>query len=129
MNLDPLGDRIPDRHPRIERAVGILEDDLHPFPQTAQILLVELEDVPALECRGACGRFLQPENSPANGRLAAARLAHQRQRFSSPDRERDPVDRPDRRRLPEQAAAGVVHDKILDREERFPVPRSPFRAG
>src|SRR5437773_2063702 len=29
VDLEPLGHGVADRHPRVERAVGILEDDLH----------------------------------------------------------------------------------------------------
>ena len=48
-----LGEDLADRHARIERGVGILEDDLHVPAQTAQLVLVEVGDLLALEAHRA----------------------------------------------------------------------------
>src|SRR5213075_2584977 len=51
MNLDSLSDCGTDRHPGIERAVGVLEHDLHAPTEPAQRLAVEREDVyPVEQC-------------------------------------------------------------------------------
>src|SRR5207237_6498467 len=70
--LRRLADDVPDGHPRVERGIGVLEDDLHVPAQPAQLFLAELEDVPSLEERLAGRRLLEPEDHPAGRRLAAA---------------------------------------------------------
>ena len=37
MNRERLSDNRPDRHPRIERSIGILKDDLHVAPPPPKI--------------------------------------------------------------------------------------------
>ena len=108
----------PDRHPRIERAVGILEDDLHPPPELAERGAVEREDVDALEERlpavGSCSRRIvrptddlpQPDSPTSAERLAPA------------DIERHPVHRAHRRRRPaEQPAGRVVLHQVAHRQQ------------
>ena len=60
----------------IERTVGVLEDHLHVFPQGQQVLAGEVRDIPPLEKDRALGDGLQPEQTPTQGRLAAAGLPH-----------------------------------------------------
>ena len=49
VNFERLPQRVFNRHARIERAVGILEYDLHPAPQRAEPRCVEREDVVVVE--------------------------------------------------------------------------------
>ena len=82
-----------DRHPRVERAVGILEDDLH--------LAAHLPQVAARRATRRRRRrsitwpavgFDQPQDRPAGGRLAAARFADEAERLAAVDVEADAVD-------------------------------------
>ncbi len=70
-----LRDDLAHRHPRVERAVRVLEDDLHAPAHPAQLGVRELRHVPALEDHLAAGGRLEPEDGAAGGGLAAARLA------------------------------------------------------
>lgn len=40
-----LGDNVPHGHPRVQRAEGVLEDDLHPAPEGPELLPGKLRDV------------------------------------------------------------------------------------
>ena len=44
-----LADDVADRHPRVERRVRVLEDDLHVAPRTPEILAPERRQLRALE--------------------------------------------------------------------------------
>ena len=79
-------------HARIERGVGVLEDDLHVAAQLAQRLLVEVRDLLALEAHRARRRIHQAQHQPAGRRLAAARFAHQRQGLAAGDLEGHALD-------------------------------------
>jgi len=80
------------RQPRIERGVGILEDDLHVAAQRAQRLAVEPRDLGALEPDLAGTGLDQPQDAAAGRRLAAARFAHQPQCFAGSNVEADAID-------------------------------------
>ena len=80
-------------HARIERGVGVLEDDLHVAAHLAQRLLVEVRDLVALEAHRARRRIHQAQHQPAGRRLAAARFAHQRQGLAAGDVEGHTLDR------------------------------------
>ena len=68
--------------------VRVLEDDLHPAPQAAELVLVELRTDPAPSNRTVPGGWLaQPDHGAPGGALAAARLAHQAERLAAPDLE------------------------------------------
>ena len=95
MGLDRLGDDRPDRHPRVEGSIGVLEDDLHPAAILAQLARVEGRQVDAVEPDGPAGRVAEPDHRPADRALAAAGLADQAERLAAADRERRPVDRLD----------------------------------
>ena len=81
--------RCADGAPRIERLIGILEDQLHAPPQSAEIavdgLIVELD--------AAGARLLQAEQRARKRRLAAARLAHEAERLSASPDQVDAIDR------------------------------------
>ena len=81
-----------DSHARIERGVRVLEDDLQAAAARAHLVGVERQQVLALEAHGAFRRLDQPQHQPADGRLAAARLAHDGERLAFFDVEVDTVD-------------------------------------
>src|SRR3546814_13186452 len=56
MDLQALGNDLADREARAERAIGILEDDLHGAAQRPQVLVAEALDGLAVEADGALGR-------------------------------------------------------------------------
>ena len=89
-----LADDRADRHARIERGVGVLEDDLHVARQRPQLgRRLSASDVAALEPDLARSRLDQAQDAAAGRRLAAARLADQAQRLAGSNLEADPVDR------------------------------------
>src|SRR5947207_3587945 len=130
VHRDGLREDLPDRHPGVQGAVGILEDDLEPSAERPEPGLAERGEVLTLEEDGAAGRAIELENEPARGRLAAPRLADQAQRLAAPDGEAHAVDRPhDRLGTPEQATPdGEVLDEVADLEEDVPVSL-PRRRG
>jgi hypothetical protein len=125
MDLDPLGDRRAHRHPRIERGIRVLEDDLHPPAHPAERHPVEREEIHSLELGAARGRFLQAEDRASHRGLPAARFADQRQRLARRDVEGDALDRAHRRgRAAEEAAGLVVLHQVAHPEQRHPSLRS-----
>ena len=82
----------------------VLEDDLQPLAQRAQIALVEAGDLAPLEATLPPGRRNQPEQRATERRLAGARLADEAEHLATAQVEAHPVDRRDRARLaPAQA--------------------------
>src|SRR5215207_4981780 len=119
MDFDAFRDRGTDRHPGIEAAVGILENDLHPATKLAQRRPIEREHVGPLEHRRTRRRLLQPDDRASHRRLAAPALADECQRLAAADLERDAVDRADRRfGALEEAARRVVLDQLSHLEQR-----------
>ena len=90
-----LGDDLPHRHSRVQRAVGVLEDHLEPAPDLPQLALGQRGEVAALEDDLARGRLLELEDAPAGGRLAAAGLPDQAQGLAAADGEAHAVHRLD----------------------------------
>src|SRR5439155_8564813 len=72
VNRQPFANDRADRHARIQRREGILEDDLDAPAQLAHLLRSELHQVDAVELDGAGGGFDEAENHAAGSRLAAA---------------------------------------------------------
>ena len=120
MQRQRLAQDLADRHARIERGVGVLEDDLRLPAERAQLVGVEREQVAALETDAAGIRLDQAQHQPADGGFAAAGFADQRQRLAGIDMEADAVDRPDERRRPaEQIARGrEMLDQVFGFEQR-----------
>ncbi len=119
VDLDPLGDRIPDSHPWIERAVRILEDDLQLSPGLPQLGSAERQEIAPLEGDGTAGGLQQAEDRATDRGLAAPRLPDEPKRLSRADSERDAIHRTDRRRLLRHEAGGlVVLDEVANLEER-----------
>ncbi len=92
-----LGDGISRLQLRVERLVGLLEDDLHLRAQTAKVARGQVLDVTALQCHPAGIWPLEHRRNAAQRRLARTTLADERHRLSAPDRQGDITDRGDRR--------------------------------
>ena len=95
VDLERLADDVADGLPRVQRGVRILEDDLDVATQLAHRGTLLGVDVDSVEGQLAAGRLLQPHQHPAEGRLAAAGLAHDAQGLALVELEGDPVDRLD----------------------------------
>ncbi len=128
MDGDRLADALLDGVARVQRFVGILEDDLRLAAEGEQGACgpraVELAD--ALEADLAAGRLMQLEQRHAGRRLAAAALADQAQHLAGADREADAVDRLERRRrlAPEKrrqrrAAHRIPFAQVARLDDRF----------
>jgi hypothetical protein len=109
-----LGERLPHGHAGVERAVGILEHDLHAAAQRAQRAGVERQHVLAIEGHAAGVRLDQPEDSAAHGGLAAPRLAHEPERLPRGYCERYAVHGAHRGVRPAQAEQPALAAKVLD---------------
>ena len=110
----------PRPRPRVERAVGVLEDHLEAAAAPPQLPGAEGEEVLAVEADAPGGRLDQPDEAAAERGLAAARLPHQRQALAARDLEIDAVDRAHHAAVaPQQAAADreVLAD-VGGREQR-----------
>ena len=86
----PLGYRVVDRVPGVQRPQGVLQHQLHLPAVGLQAPIVQRL---ALEDDLARRRALQPEKRACQRRLAAAGLAHERDDLAGVDLEVDPVDR------------------------------------
>src|SRR4051812_1610988 len=86
-----------DRHQRVEAGHRLLEDQPQVRPaQRAHLLRGDCEkvSVPVADLAGCCGGLRQqPEDGPAESRLATPRLADEAERLTRADLERDAVDR------------------------------------
>ena len=78
-----LGQHGADGHARIQGGVRILEDHLHPAPHAAQRRAEQAHDLLAVELDAPVGHADQPDHGPREGRLAAARFAHQAHRLAA----------------------------------------------
>src|SRR3954468_20081324 len=104
-----LADDVAGRHARIERRERILKDDLHLPSVGAQLRLGEMRDIRAVDLDLPRSRLDQPQDRATNGGLAAAGLAHQRERLAGADRERHAIDRID-------VTGRAAQQALLDRE-------------
>src|SRR5262249_57593880 len=55
-------ENLPDGHARIERRIGVLEDDLRVAPQGLELALLEGGDVTAVETNASRSRIDQPQH-------------------------------------------------------------------
>ena len=110
MDYEPFFEDRPDRHPRVERAVGILKHDLHPPAQGRERRAVGGPHVGAGKPHAAAGRLDEPEDAPAHRRLAAAAFADEAERSSLGDREAHAIHRPHAADLPAHEA--LPHRKV-----------------
>src|SRR5262249_48701456 len=79
MNIDRFADQVFHRHPRIQRAVWILEDHLELTPMRAKGRMFECAEICAGEKDLTRSRPDQTNDGAAKCRLAAAALADQTQ--------------------------------------------------
>ena len=108
-------------HPRVQRPERVLEDDLHPAPQRAHVVGIDVGQLVAVEHDPPVGRRRELDDRPAERRLAAAGLADEAERLARHDLEVDAVDRVDRADLAAQHAAvdREVLLEALDGEQRL----------
>src|SRR5262249_8343511 len=78
-----LGHGRRDAMARVERALRVLEHELHALSQRTQLALGEMRDVSALEDEAAARRLVEPEQRAAERGLAGAALAHDPQGFAA----------------------------------------------
>ena len=86
-----FADDVADRHPGIERAVRILEDDLHSAAHLLERIALKREDIRAVEVDLTRGCLLEAEHRSTQRRLAAAGLPHQTKRLAAVDLQADIV--------------------------------------
>jgi hypothetical protein len=110
VGAERLADDPADAMPRVERRERVLEDHLHAAPQRPQLPVAELGDVSPVEDDAAVSRLVEPQDRPADGRLAAAGLADETERLPATDRQRHVVDGAD------VADVAVEDEPALDRE-------------
>ena len=72
VNQHRLGQDLADDHPRIQRSVWVLEDDLDAPLVAHEFARRHRQDVASFEQRLACGGFMEPHQRETNGRLAGA---------------------------------------------------------
>ena len=70
-----ISDLRADATPRVEAAVGVLEDDLHTPASLAPIASRQSGKRQPVEIHFACGRLQQSEQQPTECTLARSRLA------------------------------------------------------
>ena len=110
MDAQRLGQGLAHGHARVERAVGILEDQLHPAIEGAPARAGERAHVGAVVDDGAGIGFDQPDQATCEGRLAATGLADNAERLAAADREADPVQ--GMHRPPRRAQQGLEHGPV-----------------
>ena len=82
VNPDRLTDDLLDAHPRVEGRVRVLKDHLDPGPKMSQFLAGHACNILSLKFYLPRGRIVKPDETSSHGRLPAAGLTHQSQRFS-----------------------------------------------
>src|SRR6266545_4102321 len=87
-----FADDVPDCHPRIQRGIGILEDDLRLPAHRPQLASRDRRQLPPEEAHRPGGRLQELEDAVSRRRLARAGLADQAERLAGVDVERDVVD-------------------------------------
>ena len=117
---DRLGQDIAHAHARIEAGERILEHHLHAAAHAAQPPGRKIVDALAIQHHLAGGDVEQPQDGPADRRLAAAGLADERQRLAALDLKGHAVHRIDPVGLAaEQAAADrKMLLEVVDLEQR-----------
>jgi hypothetical protein len=131
MDEQRLHDDVGDGHARVERPIGVLEDDLNVAAPRAQRLRGQGDEIVAEEFDAARGRLDQAEQHAADRRLAAAGFADQAERLAQGDIETDIVDRAQQGDRPlehDAAAHREVLGQAFDAQERVHgVPSSARR--
>src|SRR6185369_8000541 len=111
----PLDERFAHGAARIERAVRVLEDDLHAPAQQAQRARRNPCEVVAAETDLASARLDQAQDAAGEGRLAGPRLAHDAERLALAHLDADVARRLDdaRPRQPAGVAVGLREPRGL----------------
>ena len=91
-----LGDEVEDRLLRVQRLVRVLEDHPDPGPVALQVARARafVTSTPS-NSDAARRRASELRDHPTRRRLAGPRLAHEAEHLAAPDRQVDPIDRPD----------------------------------
>src|SRR5262249_10090455 len=93
VDREPLPDDARDPHPRVERSVRVLEDDLHRATYGAQLARPELQERAALEPHVARRGLEEAQDQPSQGGFSAAGLSDETERLAGRDREGNAVHR------------------------------------
>ena len=93
VHIERLGHRKPDREPRVERGIRILEYHLDLAAQRANVRRGKTRDVAAAELDAASFDVDQSQQRPSRGRLPASGFADQRQRLAGGEIEAHLLDR------------------------------------
>src|SRR5579884_768757 len=80
--FERLGYDLVDRHPRVKRAEGVLEDHLHLPTHRTHLSRPQLCNVPPTDDDAPGSDGHEPQQRPAQGGLAASALAHEPERFT-----------------------------------------------
>ena len=91
MNGHGLGDDLTDGHTRVERSIGVLEDELHLATHVLDLVLAHLGNVFALEEHLTGSRLGQTHDSAASGGLTATRLTNQTKGLARINLKRDVI--------------------------------------
>ncbi len=116
-----LGDDVAHGHARVQRRIGVLEDDLHVAAQRLEFVGAQIEDILPVEEDRARIRRNQAQDRPRHGGLATAGLADQPEGLAFLDRETDVIDRlhPCRDALEDTGADREVGLEILNDQKVF----------
>ena len=114
MDDERFGDGVADGDARVERGIGILEDDLQFGAQGAHVVGVEPVEGCAAVGDGAVGMVDQAEDGASECGLAASAFADEAEGFALEDVEREAVDGLERlQRFAEDALLeGVGHVEV-----------------
>ncbi len=119
-----LAHRVAHAVARVERLVRILEHDLRLAPYGPQGALRERSNVLSVDLDGSRARHQHAHDRLSRRRLAAARLAHERDELACRDRQRDAVDcahdalLPASQRADEPTRQRVVHHEVAHLQQR-----------
>ena len=114
VHLQRLADDVARRHARVQRAVGVLEDELHAAVHGAHAAALELRQVLAVEEDLAARGLHQLHDAAGHARLAATALPDQPQRLPPRNAEAHVVDGLHRPHLllKQPRTDGVMHLKV-----------------
>ena len=124
MDGDRFGEDITDAHLGIECRVQVLEDHLHLTPELPEFIGRSAGNVPPVEEDLPGGRFLKPQDGPADGCLAAPGFADQPHGLVLLEVEAYPVYRGDElllvlKRGEESFSIGKMFFEVGDLEDRL----------
>ena len=109
VDTEAFRDQVADLHPGVERADGVLEDDLHVAAHPLHVTSAEPDEIDAVEGDLPLGRLEQAQQRAPEGGLAATGLPDEPEGLSTADLEVDAVDRL-------EVAGGAPQHALLDRE-------------